>query len=274
MEYIRNNEVNRLELVRRLAFPAVSGAKTFATVARSSRGSGVPPRCQPYTRRPQRSGYLFVPRPISLFDIQKANILMSNDTPPRACLADFGFMTMVLDPDRPMSCSASLDGGTMMFMPPELLAPQEFGATNLRTTPEADVYAFGLVIFQVRENHREHRPVAHIIQVLTGEFPFRGFWPTGYVFSVVKGMRPSKPRDAPSIGFSDPLWAFVQRCWDANMELRPKVKEVVACLGQAKASWKGVMPPRPQVVQVAATLSQETESDLGRFREFEILIVP
>ena len=58
------------------------------------------------------------------------------------------------------------------------------------------------------------------------------------------------------------------------MELRPKVKEVVACLGQAKASWKGVMPPRPQVVQVADTLSQETESDLGRFREFEILIVP
>lgn len=76
---------------------------------------------------------------------------MSNDTPPRACLADFGFMTMVLDPDHPMSCSAQLEGGTMMFMSPELLAPQKFGVKNSIPTPQSDVYAFGLLIFQVRK---------------------------------------------------------------------------------------------------------------------------
>ena len=75
---------------------------------------------------------------------------MSNDTPPRACLADFGFMTMVLDPQQPMSCSAQLEGGTLAFMPPELLVPTEFDITNPVPTPEADVYAFGLVILQVR----------------------------------------------------------------------------------------------------------------------------
>ena len=76
---------------------------------------------------------------------------MSNGTPPRACLADFGFMTMVLDPGQPMSCSASLEGGTLTFMSPELLVPSKFGMKDSIPTPEADIYAFGLVIFQARE---------------------------------------------------------------------------------------------------------------------------
>ena len=74
---------------------------------------------------------------------------MSNDTPPRACLADFGFMTVVFDPAQPMSCSAQLEGGTLAFMSPELLVPSKFGIENSIPTKGADIYAFGLVIFQV-----------------------------------------------------------------------------------------------------------------------------
>ena len=74
---------------------------------------------------------------------------MSNETPPRACLADFGFMTEVLNPDDWLSCSADFGGGTMAFMSPELFAPSEFGMKDSIPTPEADVYAFGLVTFQV-----------------------------------------------------------------------------------------------------------------------------
>jgi len=36
-------------------------------------------------------------------------------------------------------------------MSPELLVPEEPGAKRARPTPQADVYAYGLVIFQVRE---------------------------------------------------------------------------------------------------------------------------
>ena len=71
---------------------------------------------------------------------------MSNDEPPRACLADFGS-------NQTMSCSAQLEGGTMWFMPPELLVPSMFGVKNAIPTPEADIYAFGLVTFQVCEGH-------------------------------------------------------------------------------------------------------------------------
>ena len=76
---------------------------------------------------------------------------MSNDNPSRACLADFGFMTMVLDPYQPMSCSAQLEGSTLMFMSPELLVPSRFGFKDSAPTPEADIYALGLVIYQVYE---------------------------------------------------------------------------------------------------------------------------
>jgi len=87
---------------------------------------------------------------------------MSNDMPPRACLADFGFMDMVNDTKQPMSCSAQLEGGTMAFMSPELLVPSRFGIDHSLPTPEADVYAFGLVIFQVCEEDYGYRRLTYI----------------------------------------------------------------------------------------------------------------
>ena len=74
---------------------------------------------------------------------------MSNDTPPRACLADFRSMTMVLDPSHRLSRSAKLEGGTTMFMAPELLVPSKFGFMDSVPTQKSDIYAFGLVIYQV-----------------------------------------------------------------------------------------------------------------------------
>ena len=74
---------------------------------------------------------------------------MTNDTPPKACLADFGFTTMVSDPQNPMSSSLTLEGGTLTFMAPELLAPSKFGLKSAVPTQPGDVYAFGLVILQV-----------------------------------------------------------------------------------------------------------------------------
>ena len=74
---------------------------------------------------------------------------MSNDTPPRACLADFDFITTVLDAGQKLSCSAQLDSDAVAFMAPELMVPQEYGRDDSVPTLQADIYAFGLVIFQV-----------------------------------------------------------------------------------------------------------------------------
>jgi len=67
---------------------------------------------------------------------------------------------------------------------------------------------------------------------------------------VVQGLRPTKPEYASSIGFSDVLWSFVQRCWDGDSRLRPKVGEVVTHLGSAVADWDGLMPPGAPVENI------------------------
>jgi len=74
---------------------------------------------------------------------------MTSEEPPRACLADFMFMTMVLDPHNPMSSSFALEGGTLTFMAPELLEPSRHRLENSAPIKEGDIYAFGLVILQV-----------------------------------------------------------------------------------------------------------------------------
>ena len=198
---------------------------------------------------------------------------MSNDTPPRACLADFGFMTMVLDSNKPMSCSAQLEGGTITFMSPELLLPSMFGIKNSIPNPEADIYAFGLVIFQVCWSHRGFILLAHTVQVITGEIPFRGVRGTELGFCVVEGFRPNQPANASAIGFSDSLWEFVQRCWGHNMNSRPKVSEVVTQLAKAAVSWRGVMPPCSQA-EDTIHVSEALISESMQHCTFEISFIP
>ena len=81
---------------------------------------------------------------------------MSNDTPPRALLADFDFITTVPDPIQKLLTSAQTEGGTPVFKSPERLVPEAYGKKDALPTQQADIYAFGLVIFQVREPGRGH----------------------------------------------------------------------------------------------------------------------
>ena len=200
---------------------------------------------------------------------------MSNDAPPHACLADFGFTTTVLDPGQELSCSAQFGGGTKPFMAPELLAPDVFGKKGSTPTPQADIYAFGSVVFQVcRQNHEIGGFCISFLQVLTGEFPFCGVHPEAVSIIVAhNGKRPPKPENASAIGFSDSLWGFTQRCWDSKMELRPEAGEVVTHFGEAAANWDGLMPPCVRVRRVASTSDEDT-SDSTKDGEFEILILP
>jgi len=74
---------------------------------------------------------------------------MSNDEPSHACLAGFGFITTVLSPDQKSSYSAGTTGGMARFLSLELLVPEAYDMKKPKATPQADVYAFGMVIFQV-----------------------------------------------------------------------------------------------------------------------------
>jgi len=68
-----------------------------------------------------------------------------------ACLADFGLMSIVLDPET-TDITSSTEGtakGTYRWMSPELFFPSEFGLSKFQLTKESDCYAFGMVIYEV-----------------------------------------------------------------------------------------------------------------------------
>ena len=73
---------------------------------------------------------------------------MTNDTPPSACLADFDYMTIISDTDKPTLAYEDTYSDAE-FMPPERFRPKEFGLDYWVPTKAADIYAFGMTIFQV-----------------------------------------------------------------------------------------------------------------------------
>ena len=74
-------------------------------------------------------------------------------------------------------------------MAPELLDPDKFKKTNSRPTKPADMYAFGMVIYEV----------------LTGLDPFydKNLGTFQLARRVSGGLRPTKPSNAKDIGFGN-----------------------------------------------------------------------
>ena len=60
-------------------------------------------------------------------------------------------MTIVYDPSLDMESQKPKErGGGTQFMPPEHQVPHRFGLERLTPSKEADIYAMGMVIYQVR----------------------------------------------------------------------------------------------------------------------------
>jgi serine/threonine protein kinase len=78
----------------------------------------------------------------------QTNILIDSDFHPR--LTDYGLITIISDPNTvdPGSTTSPSDG-TVRYMAPELLNPTGFGLKNSNPTKKSDVYAFGVVTYQV-----------------------------------------------------------------------------------------------------------------------------
>ena len=107
-------------------------------------------------------------------------------------------------------------------MAPELLNPEKFGKTNSRPTQSADVYAFGMVIYEV----------------LTGFDPFyeQRLGTIQLVCRVLDGARPTKPGNAEEVGFGSGTWELVNKCWKTKSVKRPTVERVLAHLARVSGS--------------------------------------
>ena len=68
----------------------------------------------------------------------------------RACLADFGLMSIILDLAADLTTAPERSGGTYRWMSPELFDPKRFKLPRAQVTKETDCYALGMVIYEVR----------------------------------------------------------------------------------------------------------------------------
>ena len=111
-------------------------------------------------------------------------------------------------------------------MSPELLdmTRGEFGLP----TRESDVFALGMVTFEVRNIHRARSshgfetPSRTLLQVFTGQVPFPEHQSLAIVMKrIVYGERPPRPRRGGELGLSDELWEFIQSSLVHEAEERP-----------------------------------------------------
>jgi serine/threonine protein kinase len=77
---------------------------------------------------------------------EQENILINDNH--HACLADFGLTKIVSDTLYGYPTTI-WSGWNSRWMAPELLDPKSFGLANCTPTTMSDIYAFGMVVYEV-----------------------------------------------------------------------------------------------------------------------------
>ena len=196
------------------------------------------------------------------YDLQD-NILIA-DGPVRACLADFGLSTLAPSPLGETSTITT--GGTYRYMSPELLDPGDIEGKSARPTQPADIYALGMVIYEV----------------LTGSDPFHDYNMGAFqlMLLVMKGGRPKKPSNAEEIGFGSGTWELVKECWRDQSTGRPTIERVLGHLARNSAGECGrlensslrmsphghelVLPVEPIILQQSQHLASQDPGSTNR----------
>ena len=157
-----------------------------------------------------------------------------------ARLADFGLLTIVSDSTYAETTTSSEGSGTMRWMSPELLDPEEFGSKDGRPTKASDCYALGMVI----------------LEVLTGQAPFPYCTAPVVMRKIIKGERPDRPQGPEAVWFTDDMWGLLKQCWSSEPKLRPTVESVLERLKRGSVTWE----PLPLLVDSDSDLDSDDES--------------
>ena len=134
-----------------------------------------------------------------------------------------------MDPGSTVSPSA----GTVQYVAPELLNPSGFGLEDSVPTKKSDMYAFGMITYQVGNLcFISGITTKGKIQVITGQQPFPGVKDGVVIYDVVSGERPCRPSD-PNKWTSENVWNFISGCWSPSLNIRPDVNFATTTLTNA-----------------------------------------
>lgn len=140
-------------------------------------------------------------QPILHRDLKSPNLLVDSEYTIK--ISDFGLA-------RVKAHVQTMTGncGTVQWMAPEVLG-------NLNYTEKADVFSFGIVVWEV----------------MTGECPYEGLSQVQAALGVLsRNLRPRIPKSCP------PFFKRLMRsCWDRQADLRPSFAQIIIALGEWEA---------------------------------------
>lgn len=151
-------------------------------------------------------------------DLKAENVLIDEIRGfPVGKVADFGLAKVKVKIENSQGPAAyayqGVNGATLRFAPPEY-----FDGEPLRKP--SDVWTFGMMCYQVFAGGID--PYNTKITKLA------------VIRAVLSDERPTRPNNIP-----DSLWELMERCWQAEMELRPTFEEVAAVLKSIVAGADG-----------------------------------
>ncbi|KAG8895414.1 hypothetical protein FRB99_000603 [Tulasnella sp. 403] len=138
-------------------------------------------------------------------DVKAQNVLISGNDD--ALLSDFGLSKVVSS----QTLAGLKNAAHFRFQAPELL---ELGESR---TPKSDVYAFGMLIYQV----------------LSGRLPFYDASSQTAIYNIVVQKRQRPPHDPMESSTGQPytrLWDVAEKCWAAEPGDRPSMRHVLVDL--------------------------------------------
>ena len=168
---------------------------------------------------------------ISLTELFQYNILIASSG--RAYIADFGQSTTKDSKPVVMTNTTCGSSGTMRWQAPELLDSEleDTGRPNTRAT---DVYAFGMVCYEVRQIYKAtaQLPLRLAWQMFSGDFPFHDISDYVFMSALKRERRPSRPLHPLSAArrLDDGMWHLIEACWGQNPIERPGADCIVQSL--------------------------------------------
>ncbi|OCH91487.1 kinase-like protein, partial [Obba rivulosa] len=143
-------------------------------------------------------------------DLKGANILVNGQGV--ACITDFGLSVVLCYENN--SSTASVVQGSLRWMAPEILDPEEFGVERAYLTRESDIHSFSLAM----------------LEIFTGAIPFNDCpRDATVILRVIKGIRPQRPPQTID-GLTDGVWNLMEECWQPDWRKRPDIKRVLEYL--------------------------------------------
>lgn len=123
---------------------------------------------------------------------------------------------------------------------PELLDPELFHLEHAYCTKESDIYAFAMVIFEVRAVTLAMSLInidAHFaLQMMEGNVPWIGRNFGNIIWQVTSGERPKLTIPTPTGRYSADVHDLMMQCWSQELQCRPTIDDVLDRLERARAS--------------------------------------